>query len=358
MSFKFNFYNSEEETKDEVIENNVEIIEVSEKENSCGAEAASAEHPVTHTQLTDSAEWLSVTLTADSESADKVGYHGELFYLKNATFGGIAALISTTDLIPNVYEGGFQVWECTIDLLHYMVNNPALVSSECNIKSVSSECNIKSVRSECNNRVLDLGCGAGLLGILACKMGQGVTCDFQDFNADVIKNFTIPNYLKNSSDKVESVSSECNTLSSVSSECNNLSSVSSECNTLSSVSSRFFSGDWSFVSSRFSQYSLILSSETIYNTTSQGKILAILRQCLATNSASGGGGVANSASGGGGVALIASKRHYFGVGGGVLDFMELVAQSNSGLVAQVVWSSSENDTKSGLARDIIMITRS
>ena len=380
MSFKFNFYNSEEETKDEVIENNVEIIEVSEKENSCGAEAASAEHPVTHTQLTDSAEWLSVTLTADSESADKVGYHGELFYLKNATFGGIAALISTTDLIPNVYEGGFQVWECTIDLLHYMVNNPALVSSECNIKSVSSECNIKSVRSECNNRVLDLGCGAGLLGILACKMGQGegVTCDFQDFNADVIKNFTIPNYLKNSSDKAESVSSECNTLSSVSSECNTLSSVSSECNnllsvssecnTLSSVSSRFFSGDWSFVSSRFSQYSLILSSETIYNTTSQGKILAILRQCLATNSASGGGGVANSASGGGGVAnsasggggvaLIASKRHYFGVGGGVLDFMELVAQSNSGLVAQVVWSSSENDTKSGLARDIIMITRS
>lgn len=297
MSFKFNFY-AEEDTKDADMTENLNISElsVSEKENSScsvnaanSAELASAEHLVTNTQLADNAEWLSVTLSLESDTADKVEH--DLYYLKNATFGGIASLISTTDLIPNVYEGGFQVWECTIDLLHYLT-----------LYSVSRD-----------TRVLDLGCGAGLLGILACKLGQEVTCHFQDFNADVIKNFTIPNYVKN-----------CTTLSSVSSQC------------------KFLSGDWSAVSSRFTQYELILSSETIYNVTSQAKILSILTQCLSTE----------------GVALIASKRHYFGVGGGVLDFIQLVEGSDSGLVSKVVWSSSQSDTRTGLARDIIMITRS
>ena len=54
----------------------------------------------------------------------------------------------TTDIIPGVYEGGFTLWECTIDFLKYMQN-----------------IDIK------DKFVLDIGCGLGLLGIKALKQG-------------------------------------------------------------------------------------------------------------------------------------------------------------------------------------------
>jgi len=65
-----------------------------------------------------------------------------------------------SDLIAGVYEGGAKIWECTDDLLQYL-----------------SEKHEDSFWKD--KRVLDLGCGSGLLGIYAIKHGARV--DFQDY---------------------------------------------------------------------------------------------------------------------------------------------------------------------------------
>jgi predicted nicotinamide N-methyase len=54
------------------------------------------------------------------------------------------------DIIPGVYEGGFKLWECTLDMLKY----------------IEAQANIFE-----GKRIIEMGCGHGLLGILASKMG-------------------------------------------------------------------------------------------------------------------------------------------------------------------------------------------
>ena len=58
------------------------------------------------------------------------------------------------------HEGGFKVWECSVDLCSFLlsrVGRSALIG----------------------RRVLELGCGAGIPGVAALKLGALV--DFQDF---------------------------------------------------------------------------------------------------------------------------------------------------------------------------------
>lgn len=65
-----------------------------------------------------------------------------------------------SDLIPGVYEGGAKIWECTEDLVQYL-------SEELSKDDWASQ------------KVLDLGCGSGILGIYAFLNGAKVT--FQDY---------------------------------------------------------------------------------------------------------------------------------------------------------------------------------
>lgn len=71
-----------------------------------------------------------------------------------------------SDVVPGVYEGGAKVWECTKDLGDY------LTALDANGGAVIDDFVGKSV--------LDLGCGAGLLGILALKIGSSPV-HFQDY---------------------------------------------------------------------------------------------------------------------------------------------------------------------------------
>ncbi|KAL9887857.1 histidine protein methyltransferase 1 homolog [Glossina fuscipes fuscipes] len=57
-----------------------------------------------------------------------------------------------SNLVPGVYEGGAKIWECTDDILNFMAEK-------------------YSLDWWTRKRVLDLGCGAGLLGINASKEG-------------------------------------------------------------------------------------------------------------------------------------------------------------------------------------------
>lgn len=132
-----------------------------------------------------------------------------------------------SDLIPGTYEGGFKLWECTLDLLEYLSNNTIY-------------CKEKSV--------LDLGCGTGLLGIFTLISGAH-NVDFQDFNKDVLINTTMSNVLVNCKEKLK----VC----------------------------KYYSGDWkSFTTFNEDTYDLILTSETIYNVSNYTKLIKLFEKKL------------------------------------------------------------------------------
>eukprot|EP00099_Drosophila_melanogaster_P017792 NP_608740.2 uncharacterized protein Dmel_CG17219 [Drosophila melanogaster] len=190
-----------------------------------------------------------------------------------------------SDLISGVYEGGAKIWECTEDLLLYL-----------------SEKYEDSFWKE--KRVLDLGCGCGLLGIYAMKHGARV--DFQDYNKDVLEYITYPNILLNLDDSL--------------SEDEKLKFLDN--------STTLYSGDWSHfaeLSRDVAKYDLILTSETIYNIANQQKLLDTFAGRLKSD----------------GVILVAAKSHYFGVGGGLEQFSENIRLGNV-FQSESVWQADEN----------------
>lgn len=64
-----------------------------------------------------------------------------------------------SDLVPGKYEGGLKVWECTRDLADFLTS--------------------KNDIDWTNKTVLDLGCGAGLLGLIPLLQGAKVV--FHDY---------------------------------------------------------------------------------------------------------------------------------------------------------------------------------
>ena len=58
-----------------------------------------------------------------------------------------------------VYEGGFKIWECTIDLIKVLSNRLELIKDKC---------------------IMDLGCGAGLVG-LYCAEHKAKEVHFHDY---------------------------------------------------------------------------------------------------------------------------------------------------------------------------------
>ncbi|KAH6938279.1 hypothetical protein HPB50_008326 [Hyalomma asiaticum] len=132
------------------------------------------------------------------------------------------------DIVPSVYEGGLKVWECSIDLAEYIENH----------LDIDEE-----------TKVLELGCGAGLPGLLACLKGASV--DFQDYNKEVLELITIPNAFSNIGSRVKR---RCH----------------------------FFAGDWSALADNIAPgiYDFILTSETIYNTTSYQSLIAVLKKAI------------------------------------------------------------------------------
>jgi protein-histidine N-methyltransferase len=107
------------------------------------------------------------------------------------------------------------------------------------------------------------------------------------------------------------------------------------------ISLRFFSGGWeSFnVTATGGQYDLVLSSETIYQVDTLPALLNLLKSAVARPAA----GNQRQA-----LCLVAAKVLYFGVGGGIPDFMQAV--SASGGTVNVV-----REHREGVGRQILEV---
>ncbi|NWV67622.1 MET18 methyltransferase, partial [Malurus elegans] len=220
----------------------------------------------------------------------------EMMCLGDADSEGIVSksISSHSDLIPGVYEGGMKIWECTFDLTDYF-----------------SEAEIEFT----NKTVLDLGCGAGLLGIVALR-GKADSVHFQDYNSTVIDEITLPNVVANCIDDGSRMGSgKDRKVSKPPSKrprkAEGSPDMLNKC--------RFFSGEWSQVSQlllsstkAFPKYDIILTSETIYNPDYYSALHDTLAQLLDKN----------------GRVYLASKVHYFGVGGGTYLFEKFIEEKN------------------------------
>eukprot|EP01041_Mallomonas_annulata_P009886 gene9886-20571_t len=203
---------------------------------------------------------------------------GHLITIANQSFYKVSPPESNcdSDIVPGVYEGGLKLWECSKDLVEHLLQGLASPVGP--------------------GAAIELGCGHGLPGI-AALLSSYCPVVFSDLNLEVLESITKRNIQLN---------------------CLNL-----------IRNSVLVAGDWTALSrdlhSNFHglpvEYALIVSAETLYTSSSCAKIFAFIRAHLAKS----------------GVAVLATKRYYFGVGGGTQAFLDLIAQNDdSGLKANVV----------------------
>ncbi|TMW67392.1 hypothetical protein Poli38472_011012 [Pythium oligandrum] len=215
-----------------------------------------------------------------------------------ARTGAIGSILTSSDLQTGVYEGGFKLWECALDL----------------VKLMASHEQFKNLRGK---RVAELGCGHGLPGIYALQRGADHVA-FMDYNKEVLELTTCPNVLRN---------------------------VREDASLYEKAS--FYAGAWSSVSDlmgtveqvpqRDQEFDLIITAETIYTEAVAVELYETIKRHLRRAP--------------GAVALVAAKKYYFGTGGSVQHFMDLV-NKDSVFQAHVIWE--ENDGRSNM-RSILQV---
>ncbi|KAK6166228.1 hypothetical protein SNE40_022975 [Patella caerulea] len=286
MSFKFNF-NTSEETHGCFGETTCEDDETkNNKRNGFIKDAEEIFVNNTSHKISDNIKVIKQTFNKDIEIRliDPSLAEETVCSQLNDDSDVATALNQQSDLIQGVYEGGLKVWECGIDMVNYLISN---------------QINLQ------NKNILELGCGAGLPGIYSVLNGATVV-DFQDYNKEVIEEFTIPNVSLNQQNEVK-----CHC--------------------------RYIAGDWGSLSSILTQYKydIILTAETIYNIDNYNKLFSVFDQHLKED----------------GARYIAAKSYYFGVGGGTRQFEQYLKDSGkfNSQVVEVI--------NAGVPREILKVRR-
>lgn len=272
---------------------------------------------------------------------------------KASTFEFIEA---PSDLVPGVYEGGLKTWECSLDLVNYL-------------DGLEDGFTERDIHGKC---VLEIGCGTAVPSLYLLQrlfssavFPNGETqLHLQDYNASVLQFISFPNVLltwymsasaapfRESQHKNLQMPQANSVLDSstpaeipITPELKSafLSSLHER-----KISLRFFSGSWeSFDVS--TKYDIVLTSETIYRTDSLPSLIKLLRAACGSEEQSIK--VPSSNSGPSSyLCLVAAKVIYFGVGGGVSEFLDAVYGSGDrrSVKAEPVWES-----KAGVGRKII-----
>ncbi|KAJ4366431.1 hypothetical protein N0V83_008067 [Neocucurbitaria cava] len=92
--------------------------------------------------------------------------------------------LDESDLRPNLYEGGYKTWECSIDLVKYLLDRGPRKDLDDLVRV---------------NHVIEMGCGSALPSLLlfqyALKNSLPMYFTLTDYNADVLRLVTLPNLL-------------------------------------------------------------------------------------------------------------------------------------------------------------------
>ncbi|KAJ2734979.1 hypothetical protein IW152_001961 [Coemansia sp. BCRC 34962] len=273
---------------------------------------------------------------------------------------------SAADVIKGVYEGGLKTWECSMDLLSYLVEHDDELRM-----SLSGA------------RVLEIGCGTGLPSLHILKNIASASVCMQDYNKDVLELVTIPNVLANTAfapaDGVmgDSVHTEGDTESCEidldfrrtqilfgadtdrvigEREAPELTSEEA-CEADSRLLERleikdrceFIAGDWARIEQemraqgREHSFGLVLSSETIYDVDSYARLHDLLSCVLAKPDTQPSSGHVP-------MALIAAKSIYFGLSGSVLSFQQYVERRGVFGISSI-WHSGGS-----MGREILRLT--
>ncbi|KAH9059503.1 hypothetical protein EDB87DRAFT_1621235 [Lactarius vividus] len=283
-----------------------------------------------------------------------------------------AALVDTpADLVPGVYEGGLKTWECALDLAAYLDRDV--------------------LGAQAGLRVLELGCGTAaptlllldrLFAFLAAETGgaprasdgerpmvPATEIHLQDYNRAVLELVTFPNVLlawyvsplsaqyrasapdadSDSDDGAASASARTGGHERRQGALTVTPALLAAFKTsldAHRVCLRFFSGGWTSLRTHWGArtgspppYDIVLASETIYRTEALGPFLGVLRAAIAPT----GSGVTRES-----LCLVAAKVLYFGVGGGVQEFVRAV--EDEGGTVHTVWEHRE-----GVGRRIMRV---
>ncbi|RAL07441.1 protein-histidine N-methyltransferase [Aspergillus homomorphus CBS 101889] len=232
------------------------------------------------------------------------------------------------DIKPNFYEGGFKTWECALDLAKSLLDANVLGGTDR------------------NQHFIELGAGTAIpsLALFAQLLSvepnsqRRVQFTFADYNSAVLRLVTFPNLLLTwnyiTATQGNPPSAECDVTEDAELDITpELVERFTKDLERRGITIEFISGAWSpeFVDLVFSSGekstsdALVLASETIYSPASlqafSETLVALLRRPAQ-------GGVPSRA-------LIAAKKVYFGVGGGVDEFLAVLeGVSGGGLTVQ------------------------
>ncbi|KAG6860474.1 hypothetical protein C0995_010765 [Termitomyces sp. Mi166 len=250
----------------------------------------------------------------------------------------LAFVEAPSDLVPGVYEGGLKTWECSIDLAGYLAGRGPKLDAR-------------------GKRILEIGCGTAvptlffLRQLFSTPPEEAIDTEihFQDYNASVLELVSFPNVLltwytspaavsfRESHPSPEADEDTGNTNPNapgdlfLTLELKSAFLISLE---TYKIRLKFFSGSWS--SFPVTPYDIVLTSETIYRSESLILLLALLK------------GAAGARKEKEHLCLVAAKVLYFGVGGGVKEFMERV--KDEGGSVENVW-----EVVSGVGRRVMSV---
>ncbi|KAJ3817368.1 hypothetical protein F5880DRAFT_1493065, partial [Lentinula raphanica] len=268
-------------------------------------------------------------------------------------------LNTPSDLVPGVYEGGLKTWECSLDLVNYL-------HSSLKDEDIASK------------RILELGCGTGVPSLYLLQRifsrpppdptSPKTTIHFQDYNTSVLELVTFPNvllswYMSPASEPFLSsqpASSDSETDDVVEYPTKDpalagdlpitpsLKSAFERSLETFNLEIKFLGGSWkSFRNAMVNRaYDILLTSETIYRTESVPELLDTM--WVATHSSTSVPSqpitdqLAKMAIDDKPLILVAAKVFYFGVGGGIDEFVEATKQWRSDGTTEVtsVWQQN------------------
>jgi predicted nicotinamide N-methyase len=247
-------------------------------------------YPQFMAEVETNCESLTLSLKSDHGSELQLKYVGNIFDVLRK-FLPASGYTAKVDITPNVYEGGFKVWECTEVLIRYFMDEGRSMTWK-------------------DKTVLEIGCGHGLVSLALMKLYPDIAFHvLQDYNKDVLLYAIAPNFLLNGL-KAES-----------------------------GKKAKLISGDWELTLAKSkdgegesevpgvkqmsgpSQFDFIIGSEIIYSPANYGKITALISNGLKDEKS---------------IAIIASKWYYFGVGGSVDDFQKFCEKNHPELVYETL----------------------